>query len=74
MAIDRAYDVKSLGQLLAMNSGLHAIIFALAVIVPGGLVVYFSYQAWRRYRQRKASQGSSLSIIPVNGKAPENSP
>jgi len=62
-----------------MIAALRAILFILAVALPGGLVVYFLYGAYK-HRQRcqlKAIKGSSLSIIPVipvNGKAPENSP
>jgi len=33
----------------------HALIFAAAVLIPGGLLVYFAWLAYKRRRDRKAA-------------------
>jgi len=37
-----------------MNSGLHALIIVLAIIIPGGLIVYFAWRAYKARQKRKS--------------------
>ena len=34
---------------------IHAIVFVIAVVIPGGLIAYFGWRAYKKRRDRKAA-------------------
>ena len=38
------------------NPLVHALVFAIAVIIPGGLLVYFAWRAIKKSKQQKAAK------------------
>ena len=43
-----------------MNTTLHALILILAIIIPGGLLVYFG---WRAYKAKRCKKEESLDEV-----------
>ena len=41
------------------NPLVHALVFGAAVIIPGGLLVYFAWRAYRRKQERLAAETDS---------------
>jgi len=38
------------------NPIIHAIVFVIAVVIPGGLIAYFGWRAYKKQRDRKAAE------------------